>query len=253
MIFVLRYFWIFYLNAFLVISCIAIDDEPLALEVLKKYIGRIPELNLVATFFDAVEAKEHLQKNKVDLLLSDIQMPNISGLELYNSLPVKPMVIFTTAHKEYAVEAFEMEAIDYLLKPFNFDRFQKAINKATNRGKVKDKEDTTSQYLYIHADYKMVKIAFAEIIFIEALDDYVRINTATGGYLTLLSMKKVLNKLPEKEFIRIHRSYIVASQKVSFLQYRKIGLTNNIELPVGDTYRSRIAILKKQELQNKLL
>ena len=228
-------------------NCIAIDDEPLALEVLKKYISKIPELNLVAVFSDAIEAMEYLQKNPVNLLLLDIHMPDISGFQLYNSLPVKPMVIFTTAYKEYAVEGFELDAIDYLLKPFNFVRFQKAVSKATNRGKLKDKEDSPSQHLYIHSDYKMVKVAFAEIIYIEALDDYVKINTASQSYLTLLSMKKILDKLPEKNFIRIHRSYIVAAEKISFLQYRKVGLINNIELPVGDTYRTAIANLKKQD------
>lgn len=229
-------------------NCIAIDDEPLALEVLKKYISKIPELNLLSVFSDAIEAMEYLQKNQVSLLFLDIQMPDINGFQLYNNLSVKPMVIFTTAYKEYAVEGFEVDAIDYLLKPFNLTRFQKAVTKAITWEKSKEKDDNPpSQHLYIHSDYKMVKVAFAEIIFIEALDDYVKINTATQSYLTLLSMKKILEKLPKKEFIRIHRSYIVATEKISFLQYRKIGLINNIKLPVGDTYRSEIAGLKKQE------
>ena len=227
-------------------NCVAIDDEPLALEVLKKYILKIPELNLLAVFCDGIEAVDYLQKNTVSLIFLDIRMPDINGFQLYNSLTIKPMVIFTTAYKEYAVEGFELDAIDYLLKPFNFIRFQKGVSKATNRGKFKNKDDAPSQHLYIHSDYKMVKVAFTEIIFIEALDDYVKINTATQSYLTLLSMKKILDKLPEKEFIRIHRSYIVAAEKIAFLQYRKIGLTNNIELPVGDTYRAAIANLKKQ-------
>lgn len=228
------------------INCIAIDDEPLALEVLKKYISQIPELHLLSVFSDAIEAVEYLKNNEVELLFLDIQMPDINGLEVYNNLPVKPMVIFTTAYKEYAVDGFDVDAIDYLLKPFNLARFKVAVSKAVSRSILKAKEEhLPSQYLYIHSEYKMVKIAFTEIIFIEALDDYIKINTDTQSYLTLLSLKKILEKLPKKEFIRIHRSYIVAIEKISFLQYRKIGLINNMELPVGDTYRSTMALLKK--------
>lgn len=230
------------------INCVAIDDEPLALEVLKKYISQLPQLNLQMAFSDAIEAVSWLQKNKVDLLLLDIQMPDINGVHLYNQLTEKPMVIFTTAYKEFAVDGFEADAIDYLLKPFNLARFEKAVAKAIARENTKEKEEPApSQYLYIHSDYKMVKIPFAEIIYMEALDDYVKVNTASQSYLTLLSMKKIMEKLPAKDFIRIHRSYIVAADKISFLQYRKIGLSNNLELPVGDTYRAAIAALKKQE------
>jgi two-component system LytT family response regulator len=229
------------------INCVAIDDEPLALEVLKKYTSRLPDLQLMMTFSDAIEAVAYLQKNQVDLLFLDIQMPDINGFQLYNNLAIKPMVIFTTAYKEFAVEGFEVDAIDYLLKPFNLARFEKAVTKALSRENSKEKEETPSQYLYIHADYKMVKIPFAEIIFMEALDDYVKVVTGTQSYLTLLSMKKMLDKLPKKQFIRIHRSYIVAIDKITFLQYRKIGLPNNLELPVGDTYRTEISALKRQD------
>ncbi len=230
------------------INCVAIDDEPLALEVLKKYIARLPQLNLEMTFSDAIEAAAYLQKNNADLLFLDIQMPDVNGFQLYKELPEKPMVIFTTAYKEFAVQGFEVDAIDYLLKPFNLARFEKAVAKALARENIKEKEDVSpSQFLYIHSDYKMVKIPFAEIIYIEALDDYVKVVTATQSFLTLLSMKKILEKLPKKKFIRIHRSYIVANDKITFLQYRKVGLPNKMELPVGDTYRSTVAALKKQE------
>jgi len=229
------------------ISCIAIDDEPLALEVLKKYAPQTPDLNLQATFSDAIEAMAFLQNNTVNLLLLDIQMPDINGFQLYKNLSVKPMVIFTTAYKEYAIDGYEVDAVDYLLKPFNLIRFQKAISKATAWMKANENIEPTisSPYLYIHEDYKMVKIAFNEIIYIEALDDYVKIHTTTKFYMTLLSMKKVLDKLPAGQFVRIHRSYIVAVEKVVFSQFRKIGLTDGIELPVGDTYRSVISGFKK--------
>lgn len=230
------------------INCIAIDDEPLALEVLKKYAGQIPELNLVATYSDAIEATHYLNNNQVNLLFLDIQMPDINGFQLYKGLNVKPPVIFTTAYKEYAIDGFEVDAIDYLLKPFNLTRFQKAVTKAIawQKSTEADNLKPASPYLYIHEDYKMVKINLADIIYIEALDDYIKIHTAARFYLTLLSMKKIMEKLPEKQFIRIHRSYIVATEKIIFSQFRKIGLINDIELPVGDTYRSEIPDYKKQ-------
>lgn len=228
-------------------TCVAIDDEPLALEVLKIYIAKIPELHLIGSFSDAEEGLSFLQKNTVALLFLDINMPNLNGFELYFALQIKPMIIFTTADKEHAIEAFEIDAIDYLLKPFNFIRFETAITKTYNRRQVKEKEDISSQHLYIHSDYKIVKIAFSEIVYIEASDDYVTIYTGIQSYLTLLSMKKILGKLPAMDFLRIHRSYIVAKDKISFLQYRKIGLINNIELPVGDTYRRTISGIKKQD------
>ena len=228
-------------------TCVAIDDEPLALEVIKIYIAKIPDLHLIGSFSDAAEGLAFLQKNIVTLLFLDINMPNLNGFELYYALQIKPMIIFTTADKGYAVEAFEIDAIDYLLKPFNFIRFETAITKTYNRRQVKEKEDISTQHLYIHSDYKIVKIAFSEIVYIEASDDYVTIYTGIQSYLTLLSMKKILGKLPAMDFLRIHRSYIVAKDKISFLQYRKIGLLNNIELPVGDTYRRTISSLKKQD------
>ncbi|CAN5602814.1 LytTR family DNA-binding domain-containing protein [soil metagenome] len=227
------------------ITCIAIDDEPLALEVLKKYASQAEELNLIAIYSDALEAVEFLKDNTVDLLFLDVNMPDINGFQLYKSLPIKPMVIFTTAYKEFAVDGFEVDAIDYLLKPFDLARFKRAVNKVIARNKNNIDNQTTSPYLYIHADYKMLKIPFEEIIYMEALDDYVKIHTASQFYMTLISMKKMMEKLPEKQFVRIHRSYIVACDKISFVQFRQLGLINNIKLPVGDTYRAEIGHLKK--------
>lgn len=228
------------------INCVAVDDEPLALEVLKIYISKIPELNLIASFIDPIEALEYLQKNSIQLLFLDVLMPRLNGFQLVQALLIKPQVIFTTAHNGYAVEAFDIDAVDYLLKPFNFLRFQTAVNKASSRHRAKEKEDISSQHLHIHSDYKILKLAFNEILYIEALDDYVKVHTLTQSFITLLSMKKILDKLPSTEFIRIHRSYIIAKDRISFLQYRKIGLVNNIELPIGDTYRKAISDLKKE-------
>lgn len=232
-------------TVYYLMNCIAIDDEPLALEVLKKYIGKQPELNLRAVFSNPLQSIDYLNKTSVELIFLDIHMPEINGLQLYRNLAVKPMVIFTTAQPQYAVDAFDVNAVDYLLKPFNFLRFEQAVNKAISRIKPVEKELVIPlQFLHIHSGYKMIKVPVAEIIYIEALDDYVKIITASQSYLTLLSMKKIMDRLPEDKFVRIHRSYIVAAQKIAFYQYRKLGLTNNIELPVGDTYRTTIAALK---------
>lgn len=231
------------------INCVIIDDEPLALEVVKKYILKSPDLHLEATLSDSIEALEYLKKNSADLLFLDIQMPGLNGIELYKELLPKPMVIFTTAYMEYAVDGFELNAIDYLLKPFDFDRFQRAVKKATFRFNTSADENKAlkKEFLYIHSDYKMIKIACEDIIFIEASNDYAKIHTTSQSYLTLLSMKAILEKLPSKQFSRIHRSYIASNAQIAFIQFRKVGMLNGIQLPVGDTYRKEILKLKKKK------
>ena len=229
------------------ISCVAIDDEPLALEVVKKYISKTTGLHLDALFSNALEAQDYLKRKSVDLVFLDIQMPGINGVQLYKSLTVKPMVIFTTAYKEFAIDGFEVEAIDYLLKPFDLERFQKGVSKAVlwHKLNTENSSDQQKDFLYIHSDYKVIKIPYNEIIFVEASDDYAKINTNSQSYLTLMSMRAVFEKLSKNLFIRIHRSYIVAINQIAFVQFRKIGLINGIELPVGDTYRTEVAKLKK--------
>jgi len=229
------------------ISCVAIDDEPLALEVVKKYISKTADLHLDALYSNALEAQDYLKRKSVDLVFLDIQMPGINGVQLYKSLIVKPMVIFTTAYKEFAIDGFEVEAIDYLLKPFDLERFQKGVSKAVlwHKLNTENSSDQQKDFLYIHSDYKVIKIPYNEIIFVEASDDYAKINTNSQSYLTLMSMRAVFEKLSKNLFIRIHRSYIVAINQIAFVQFRKIGLINGIELPVGDTYRTEVAKLKK--------
>ena len=228
-------------------NCVAIDDEPLALEVIKKFISQTEGLALQAIFTDAIQAQGFLQKNETSLLLCDIRMPGINGLDLYRSITPRPMVIFTTAHPDYAAQAFELDAVDYLLKPFNLARFQKAIAKSLAQLKLTEviQSAVSEPFLYINSEYKTLKIPFNEIIYIEALDDYVKINTLTQSHKSLLSMKKMVQMLPEKNFIRIHRSYIVAREKLVFIQARKVGLINNVEVPVGDTYKNVVKALLK--------
>ncbi|NJO24565.1 MAG: response regulator transcription factor [Bacteroidia bacterium] len=222
----------------MMLQCIAIDDEPLALQVIKKFAERTPELQLQKVFTDAIAARDYAQNNSIDLLFLDIQMPDINGLQLFNSLHPKPKVIFTTAYREFAVEGFEADAVDYLLKPFTFSRFQKAVAKAASWMAMEEVQEEPC--LHVHVDYKLMKIPFQSIHYIESLDDYIRIHTDTGKLMTLLPMKAMMQKLPRNRFIRIHRSYIIPIARLQYIQYKKLALSTGVELPIGETYRSEI-------------
>jgi two-component system LytT family response regulator len=220
------------------LKCVAIDDEPLALELIKNYVTRFPVLQMLQTFEDAVSCAEYLRQNAVDLLFVDINMPDITGIDLVRSLTSKPMVIFTTAYKNFAFEGFELEAIDYLLKPIDVKRFGKAIEKAVDYYKYKNTPANEGQdeNLYVYSEYRMVKINLKDIEYIESMEDYIKIHLQFAKtVVTLMSMKKVLEKLPEEKFQRIHRSYIVPVNKVRSIQNRKVKL-NTIELPISDSY-----------------
>ena len=228
------------------IRCIAIDDEPPALVLLKEYISQCPGLQLLQTFDDAITGGEYLQQNPVDLLFIDINMPDITGLDLVRLLEEKPMIVFTTAHKKFAIDGFEMDAVDYLLKPISFDRFLKAVNKATEYFDYKRKSKEEPESLFVYSEYRMVKILLADIEYIESLEDYIRINLTAGKpVMTLMTMKKVLEKLPVNKFKRIHRSYIVATDKVKSVLNRKATLVSTTELPISDSYLDFIAEWKK--------
>lgn len=226
------------------IKCIAVDDEILSLGILKKFALQIPELNLCETFTDAIEAREYLMKNEIDLLFLDIQMPDINGFELIENLSCQqPLIIFTTAFKDYALEGFEINAVDYLLKPFGQARFQKAVTRAIERLQaLPEPIDTTC--LYLHVNYKLVKIPYNEIIYIESLDDYLKVYTSSKEFVVRMPLKVVVEKLPKDKFIRIHRSYIISIAKITFIQFRRVGLENKIELPIGETFRSVLNTLK---------
>lgn len=220
------------------LKCVAIDDEPLALTLIKNYVSRIPALNLVQTFDDAISGVEFLHNNQVDLLILDIDMPDVSGIDLVRALVHKPMVIFITAHKNFAFEGFELEAIDYVLKPVDFPRFSKAIDKVLDyhQHKHPEKNASSDESLYVYSEYRMVKIVLADIEYIESMEDYIKIHLPVGKpILTLMPLKKVLEKLPADQFKRIHRSYIVAVNKIKSIQNRKVYL-NDIQLPISDSY-----------------
>ena len=220
------------------LKCIAIDDEPLALEVIKKHIADFPQLKLLHTFEDAISAAEYLRNNTIDLLFIDIDMPDITGIELVRSLKEKPMVIFTTAHKNFAYEGFELEALDYLLKPIDLKRFSAGVNKAVDYAKYKATgQSEMDGSLYVHSEYRMIKIELKEIEYIESMQDYIKIylSNIEKPVLTLMSLKGVLEKLPQTEFARIHRSYAVAIKKIKSIHNHKAKL-KTIELPIGNNY-----------------
>ena len=219
------------------LKCVAIDDEPLALDVVKEYVRYFPALKLVQTFDDAISGAEYLRNNPVDLLFIDINMPDISGIELVRSLKVKPMIIFTTAHKKFAVEGFDLDAMDYLLKPIQQERFTKAVNKAIDYYKYKNAERSESkEALFVRSEYQLVKIHLDDIEYIESIEDYIRIHLVNGKpVMTLMTLKAVLEKLPPTQFKRIHRSYVVPLSKVRSIINRKVRLTS-VELPVSDSY-----------------
>jgi DNA-binding LytR/AlgR family response regulator len=224
------------------LKCIAIDDEPPALHVIREYAGKFPALHLLHTFDDAITAAEYLRQHPVDLLFIDINMPDITGLDLVRSLAQKPMIIFTTAYKKFAHEGFELDAVDYLLKPISFDRFSRAVTKAVEYYEYKNKpKPGGEESLFVYSEYRMIKIGLADIEYIESLEDYIKIHLLNDKpVLTLMTLKGVLEKLPANKFKRIHRSYIVSTDRVKSILNRKVTLLSGTELPISDSYVSFI-------------
>ncbi|MGE5424016.1 MAG: LytR/AlgR family response regulator transcription factor [Syntrophothermus sp.] len=238
------------------IRVLAIDDEMLALELLEDNIRKVPFLELVKGCRSGFEAMDLLSREKIDLIFLDIQMPDITGIQLLKGLSVKPLVIFTTAYEKYAVEGFELDVIDYLLKPFSFERFLKAVNKAREYIELRERQipsgspsesDTTSSYLFVKSDYKLIKVTIKDILFIEGLKDYIKIYPGEKPVITLLSMKSIEEKLPASDFTRVHRSYIVNLRKISFIQKSTIFIGSH-EIPIGENYRDAFfAIVNKNK------
>ena len=229
------------------IHCLAIDDEKLALDLIEDNIGKVPFLALAKKCKNAFEAIEILRTEKIDLIFLDIQMPDISGIQMLKSLKEKPLVIFTTAYSNYAMEGFNLDVIDYLLKPYTFERFLKAVNKAREymdlRENIQVPEQpsvpTSANYLFVRADYKLIKIDLSDILYIEGLGDYVKIYTGGKPILTQISMKALEEKLPVNRFIRVHRSFIVAFSKIDFVQKQQLGIANR-EIPISEHYRDQL-------------
>jgi DNA-binding LytR/AlgR family response regulator len=217
------------------IKAIALDDEPLALQLMQQHCQQINTVQLLATFTNPDEAANFIYNNPVDLIFLDIQMPDISGLQFYKNLTQKPVVIFTTAFKEFAVEGFNVDAVDYLLKPFEHNRLQKAIAKAGDYIQFLQSKQPINEHIFIKVNYEMMKINIADIDLVEALDDYIKIYTKPTPVLTLMTMKSFTEKLPTQHFVRIHRSYIVPIKKVERFTKNKVYIVGK-ELPIGSSY-----------------
>ena len=233
------------------IRCLVIDDERLARDYLKNYISKVPELELVGDFNSPLKATELIKSGNIDLLFIDIQMPDITGVDFVKSLSKKPEVIFTTAYQEYALEGFNLSAVDYLLKPFSFERFYQAVIKVVDKFESKqivdDNEPSphhpqtsyTDNYLTIRADRKFYKINFDDLVYIEGQKAYVTFHTSIKNITALASLKELEEALPKNQFIRIHKSYIVAIQEILSLEGNLIEVFNT-KLPVGKNYKENV-------------
>ncbi|HKC67088.1 MAG TPA: LytTR family DNA-binding domain-containing protein [Bacteroidia bacterium] len=217
------------------IKAIAIDDEPLALKVIEAFCEKVDFITLEKTFNKPGEALKYTDNFPVDLLFLDINMPSINGIDFYKQLKQNTMVIFTTAYSEYAVEGFNLNAVDYILKPFTFDRFLSAVNKANDFFNYQTQKENSSQFLFVRADYSLVKINIAHITYIEGLDDYLKIHIQNQKtVVTRITMKAILEKLP-KHFIRVHRSFIVPLPLVESVRNKTISIAG-IDIPIGASY-----------------
>lgn len=221
------------------IKAIALDDERPALDVIEAFCSRIPAVSLVKTFTRTGEARLYMEKNPVDLIFLDINMPRESGLEFSRAIDQQTMVIFTTAYSEYAAESYEVEAVDYLLKPFTFDRFSLSIQRAQTRMRSLNNERPGSgepPHIYLRVDYGLVKIPLPDIIFIEGLDNYLKIHMKDAKPVVVrMTMKALQDKLPDTQFARVHRSYIVSMDRIRSIRHKMIQIGEE-EIPIGNSY-----------------
>ena len=232
------------------INAIIVDDEPLAQDILETYLERIPEIELVAKCANAFEANEVLNKEDVDLMFLDINMPQLTGTDFLRGLTDPPVTIFTTAYPNYALDGFELNALDYLVKPISMDRFLQACNRAVEQAELKQKakagpvQDGGPGYFFVKADKKLVRVNLDEIVYIEGLKDYVIIRLPNDRVITLQTMKSLEDKLPTSDFQRIHRSYIVNLERIEALQGNMVEVKEKgkiTSLPVGKSYREVLA------------
>lgn len=224
-------------------KCIIVDDEPLAIEVIESYVDRIESLELVGKFRNAIKAFDYIQSGApVDLIFLDIQMPKLTGIEFLKTLHQPPKVIFTTAYREYALEGFELEVLDYLLKPISFDRFMKAVSKALHQQPAAPKEVGVAMaadgddFIFFKCDKKMIRVSLKDILYIESVKDYVKIKTAEKEVVTHEKISVLETKLPAQHFIRVHRSFIVNIPKIESYSASEIEL-NQESIPVGRNYK----------------
>jgi len=226
------------------VRALIIDDEPLAQNVIIQYAAKLPDLEIAGTCNDAICAHKTLQENEIELIFLDINMPKLSGISFLKALKNPPLVIFTTAYSEYALEGFELNAIDYLKKPFSFERFCKAYFKAEELLQLKkesnEKPHAEAQidFLFVKSNKKTYKIAYSEIYYIEGLGDYIQIHLKNQKIITNLSMKKMLELLPQNQFYRIHKSFIISLENIELVEGNMVKINDN-KLPIGNSYRKQ--------------
>lgn len=232
------------------LSCLIVDDEELARTLLENYISRLPYLKLAGKCSNPIEALQLLQHQSVDLIFLDIQMPEMIGTDFLKSLSHKPMVVFTTAYAEYALEGYELNVVDYLLKPFPFERFLKAVNKASDLSKLKNKGESASiissedsakekNYILVKSEHKVHRISYNDIQYIQSMREYVAYFTPKGRILSLGSLKKLEVDLPQSQFLRIHKSYIISKAKASILEGNMVHIGKE-KIPIGASYREEV-------------
>lgn len=228
-------------------SCISVDDEPLALEKINRFIEKVPFLELKKSFSSGLDALGWLKSNKVDILFLDIQMEELTGLQVIGLLDYNPAVILTTAYDQYALKSYELDVCDYLLKPFSFERFLKAANKAA--GNIAEKttpaavvktevKPAVRSYIFVKTEYRMQKIFLDEILYVEGMKDYLRIMTPKEGIMTLMNFARMMALLPAGNFLRVHKSFVVALDKIDSIERERI-IINQKYIPIGDTYRQQ--------------
>jgi two-component system LytT family response regulator len=232
----------------LMLRCIAVDDEPLALELLEDNISKVPFLQLVASCNNAMEAMKVLQVQQVDLIFLDIQMPGLTGLQFIQSLAQKPMIILITAYEKFALQGFNLDVTDYLVKPVPLDRFIKACNKAWEllqlKNPINQNNIATPEYFFVNVDYSLLKITIADIMWIEGLKDYIKIHlkSTSKAVITRMGMKLIEDQLPASKFLRIHKSYIIAIESITAIRKSSVFI-GTMELPVGESYRDAVNAL----------
>jgi DNA-binding LytR/AlgR family response regulator len=228
------------------VKCLVVDDEPLARKVLERYIGQLENLLLVRGCANAMEAFETISNTNVDLMFLDVKMPLISGIDFVKNLKKPPPVIFTTAFSEFAVRSYELEAVDYLLKPITFDRFEKSINKFLKQA---TRIETAPAFTYFKVDGRLVRIEHETLVYAQSIRDYVIIHTTRGNYITHMTMKYLAGLLPETSFIRVHRSYLIGVAHITGLDNHQVRL-DVTSIPIGDSFRKKLFMLRNRLIKS---
>ncbi|CAM1373304.1 DNA-binding response regulator [Tenacibaculum litopenaei] len=235
------------------IQCIIIDDEPLAIKVIQNHLNEFPNIAVIDTFNNPLEAIQTLEQENIDVLFLDINTPKMNGLDFLKNIPVKPQVIITTAYREFAAESYDLDVLDYLVKPIPFPRFLKSINKLTQQLHLKhphpNATPTEGSYIFLKVDKKLVKVKFEDILYIESLKDYIKVCTRQGNYIVHKSLTSITEELPSTNFLRTHRSYTIAIDKVNSIEGNSLEIQDK-RIPIGRKYLNitKQIILKNQNL-----